>query len=123
MKLLAVFRKGEFENFPDEYGRVVAYLSSHYEDVLTAFSDFRHERTGSSSVNQSSIESRKSLLTDSDDIDIVLVSASHRIPSAYLYESAYAEYVFTSKPLSFMSGYQIDKLIQKALKRERRFGK
>ena len=124
MRLLIVFRKEELEHFPNECKELIAYLDGHYENVLTAFSGFRHERDSlTPSCPDNLTNGQESVLKHSDDIDIVLVSASHRIPSMFLWESVYAEYVFSKRPLVFLSHRKVRKLIEKASCRERRFGK
>ena len=129
MKILVVFKQAEIDAFPLEVARITSYLSERYGSVLVATSDRTDGMDSSVSARtyshtvQSLLEGSESLLTRSEDIDIILVSNSHRIPSVFLWQSIYAEYVFTSRPLCFLSNHRIGCLVKKASRRDRRFGR
>lgn len=109
MCILVVLTDKEVQSNPSRYQETVRYLKGKYADLSVKITG----RCGITSISGDFTH----------DIDVVIMSDSHRLSIFDLFESTYAEYVFTSKPVLNCSMKELDFLITSALKRERRYGK
>lgn len=134
-RIVLVLTELEIITNPHQYQKTIQYLKGKLPCLIVTVerkgvnghSDIVEVDTSMETLSETTLYESLSpspiSLINGDNIDAIIVSVNHRIPDFDLFHSAYAEYVFTKKPVLYCSKRRILRMILKACNRDRRFGK